>query len=76
MMKQALEWTACGVAVLIAAAISSRLAPAWAGDREAFPPLRAHGEMPAVAAASGGIYMLRFFGSRISAVAVHIVTPR
>ena len=42
MMKRALEWTACGVAVLIAAAISSRLAPAWAGDRDSFPPLRVH----------------------------------
>jgi hypothetical protein len=65
MKNQALGWTACSIAVLMAVAASSSLTPALAGDRDSFPPLRVHYSgllndyTPSAAVVKGGPYEMR-----------------
>jgi hypothetical protein len=65
MKKQALGWIACGIAVLMAAAGSSSMSRASAGDRDFRSPLRAHYSgwlndyTPSAAVVKGGPYEMR-----------------
>jgi hypothetical protein len=65
MKKQALGWTACGIAAVMAAAGFSSMSPASAGDRDHRSPLRAHyggwlnDYTPSAAVVKGGPYEMR-----------------
>jgi len=65
MKKQAMRWTACGISVLMAAASSSILSRAVAGERDSSPPPPAHYSgflndyTPSAAVTKGGPYEMR-----------------